>query len=69
LYASGNVSQFQLTKNDGEASISKPYSAEDLVRSLELVAELVATGAASTPFPRGFRVLPAAKAASPAAHA
>jgi len=64
LYASGNVSQFALTKNDGEASISKPYSAEDLVRGLEIVAELVATGIASTPFPRGFRVLPAPKSAS-----
>jgi CheY-like chemotaxis protein len=66
LYASGNVSQFSLTKNDGEASISKPYSAEDLVRSLEIVAEIVATGIASTPFPRGFRVLPPAKSAEAA---
>lgn len=57
LYASGNVSQFALTKNDGEASISKPYSAEDLLRSLEIVSEIVATGIASTPFPRGFHVL------------
>jgi len=64
LYASGNVSQFALTKNDGEASISKPYSAEDLVRSLELVAELLATGSASTPFPRGFRILPPPKSAN-----
>jgi DNA-binding response OmpR family regulator len=61
LYATGNVSQFVLTKNDGEASISKPYSAEDLVRSLEIVGEIVATGIASTPFPRGFRVLPPPK--------
>jgi len=66
LYASGNVSQFALTKNDGEASISKPYSAEDLVRGLEIVAELVATGIASMPFPRGFRVLPPPKPATPA---
>lgn len=64
LYASGNVSQFDLTKNDGEASISKPYSAEDLVRSLEIVAEIVATGIASTPFPRSFRVLPPPKSAA-----
>jgi CheY-like chemotaxis protein len=63
LYASGNVSQFALTNHDGEASISKPYSAEDLVRSLEIVAEIVATGIASTPFPRGFRVLPPPKGA------
>ena len=68
LYASGNVSQFSLTKNDGEASISKPYSAEDLVRGLEIVAELVATGIASTPFPRGFRVLQAAKPATIPVH-
>jgi CheY-like chemotaxis protein len=58
LYATGNVSQIALTRNDGEASIGKPYSAEDLARSLEIVAEMVATGIASTPFPRGFRVLP-----------
>ena len=63
LYASGNASQFALTKNDGEASISKPYSAEDLVRSLEIVAEILATGIASMPFPRGFRVLPPPKSA------
>ena len=69
LYASGNVSQFALTKNDGEASISKPYSAEDLVRSLEIVSELVATGIASTPYPRGFRVLPPPKPSfAPQAH-
>jgi hypothetical protein len=43
---------------NGHACLTKPYSSADLLRGLELVAELVGTGAASPPFPRGFQVLP-----------
>jgi DNA-binding response OmpR family regulator len=60
LYATGNTKQVALTDADGDACLAKPYSAADLVRSLELVSEIVATGKASPPFPRGFRVLPSA---------
>ena len=55
LYATGNVANVMATAKAGEACLAKPYSAEDLVRALELVREIIATGRASPPFPRGFR--------------
>lgn len=61
LYATGNTKRVALTDADGDACLAKPYSAADLVRGLELVSEIVATGKASPPFPRGFRVLPPAR--------
>ena len=66
LYATGNISQFALDMTDGDAYIVKPYSSGDLVRSLEIVTEVVATGRASPPFPRGFRMLPRSLSADPA---
>jgi CheY-like chemotaxis protein len=60
LYATGNVSHAMLTTADGHACLAKPYRSGDLQRSLEIVAEIVATGTASPPFPRGFQVLPSA---------
>lgn len=57
LYASGNADSSNLTAADGQACLTKPYSSADLVRSLEVVAGIVATGSASPPFPPGFRVL------------
>jgi DNA-binding response OmpR family regulator len=57
LYATGNISQVVLTTADGDACISKPYRSIDLLRGLEIVAEIVATGTALPPFPRGFQVL------------
>ena len=64
LYATGNITQVVLTTADGDASLSKPYRSVDLLRSLEIVAEIVATGKAVPPFPKGFRVLSAATAPS-----
>jgi DNA-binding response OmpR family regulator len=58
IYATANVSGIVLSAADGHASIAKPYSAAALVRGLEIVAEMVATGRASLPFPLGFKVLP-----------
>ncbi|HVA14241.1 MAG TPA: response regulator [Stellaceae bacterium] len=58
LYATGNISHAMLTTADGHACLAKPYRLGDLQRSLEIVAEIVATGTASRPFPRGFKVLP-----------
>jgi DNA-binding response OmpR family regulator len=58
LYATGNM--LALTAADGHACIVKPYRDIDLIRGLEIVAELVATGIASPPFPLGFHVLPPA---------
>ena len=60
LYATGNITQLLLTSADGEACLCKPYSGADLVRSLELVAEIIATGHTSGPIPPGFQVLPSA---------
>jgi CheY-like chemotaxis protein len=61
LYVTGNMSQLELTCGDG--CLAKPYRAVDLLRGLEIVAEIVATGKAQPPFPRGFQVLPPAAAA------
>jgi CheY-like chemotaxis protein len=57
LFATGNVSQVVLTTADGDACLSKPYSSAGLVRGLEIVRELVATGKALPPFPEGFQIL------------
>jgi DNA-binding response OmpR family regulator len=59
LYASGNMLNTVLTTIDGHACIAKPYRSVDLLRGLEIVTELVATGTALPPFPHGFRVLSA----------
>ena len=57
LYATGNISQVVLSLADGHACLSKPYRAADLLRSLEIVSEIVDTGAAFPPFPRGLQIL------------
>lgn len=60
LYVTGNMSQVVLTHGDG--CLSKPYRSVDLLRSLEIVAGIVATGKAQPPFPQGFHLLhPAAE--------
>jgi DNA-binding response OmpR family regulator len=64
LYATGNGTQVTLTDMDGEACLVKPYTSPNLLRALEIVAEMAATGSASPPFPRGFRLLPPALGAS-----
>jgi DNA-binding response OmpR family regulator len=65
LYATGNISHVVLNATCGDACLSKPYRSDDLLRGLEIVAEIVATGTASPPFPRGFEVLSPAIAALP----
>ena len=55
LYTTANVSNVLLIASAGEACLKKPYSAEDLLRALQLVTEIVSTGVASPPFPRGFQ--------------
>jgi DNA-binding response OmpR family regulator len=55
LYVTGNMSQVALTH--GDACLAKPYRAADLVRGLEIVAEIAATGKAQPPFPLGFQLL------------
>jgi DNA-binding response OmpR family regulator len=59
LYATGNdTNKSTLTKVDGDALITKPFRAEDLVRALEIVWEIATAGTATRPFPNGFRLLP-----------
>ncbi len=55
LYVTGNMSQVALTNGDG--CLAKPYRSADLLRSLEIVAEIVATGEARPPLPHGFQLL------------
>lgn len=57
LYATANAGQVVLTATNGNACLSKPYRSVDLVRSLQIVTDIVATGRALPPFPRGFQVL------------
>ena len=57
LYATGNTTQVALTAANGHACLAKPYRGTDLLRGLQLVSDIVATGAAMPPFPRGFQVL------------
>src|ERR1700682_4914431 len=47
LYVTGNMSQVTLT--DGDACLAIPYRSVDLLRSLDIVAEIVATGKAPPP--------------------
>src|ERR1700682_3382391 len=55
LYVTGNMSQVALTH--GDACLAKPYRAADLIRGLQLVAEIIITGRAQPPFPQGFQLL------------
>lgn len=58
LYTTGEDARISmLTLADGEALIVKPYSAEDLLRALEIVREIATGGTAKPPFPPGFRLL------------
>jgi DNA-binding response OmpR family regulator len=66
LYATGtDARNSTLTIADGEALITKPYRAEDLVRALAIVREIATTGTATPPFPPRFRLLPESAAPSP----
>jgi two-component sensor histidine kinase/ActR/RegA family two-component response regulator len=68
LYASGNAGQMGLTKADGEACLGKPYRAVDVVRALEIVEQMVSTGEASRPFPKGFYLLEGKSVSDPQAN-
>jgi DNA-binding response OmpR family regulator len=57
LYVTGNISSVDQQNSHGHGCLAKPYLFADLMRGLEIVAELIDTGKASPPFPAGFRVL------------
>jgi DNA-binding response OmpR family regulator len=63
LYSDSAVMRVLQSNTDGQAWLAKPYRPADLLRSLEIVAEILATGAASLPFPHGFQVLASTKIA------
>jgi len=44
LYATGNAGYVLLNASDGEACITKPYSAPDLLRALDVVFEIKKSG-------------------------
>lgn len=60
LYVTGNVAAVSSNDVHVHASLAKPYRPGDLLRSLQLVAELTDTGTATPPFPPNFHVLAAA---------
>ena len=55
LFATGH-GPMNLTKIDGDAVITKPYRTEDIVRSLKIVEDIVRTGDAAPPYPKGLTV-------------
>jgi DNA-binding response OmpR family regulator len=68
LFASGNISQFDLTSENGDGSLVKPYLTKDLLGCLSIVSDIVATGTSSLPHPRGFRLLKPASEGHRALH-
>jgi ActR/RegA family two-component response regulator len=58
LYATANLTDAMMAVLDGDACLAKPYRDSDLVRGLEIVADIVANRMASQPFPHGFHLLP-----------
>lgn len=69
LFASGNISQFNLTSDDGDGSLVKPFLTKDLLCSLSIISEIVAAGSSSLPHPRGFKLLKPAIHSQKASHA
>jgi DNA-binding response OmpR family regulator len=57
LYASGNMSQIALSAADGDACLAKPYRSADLLQSLHIVSDIVASGSSTLTPPRGFQRL------------
>jgi DNA-binding response OmpR family regulator len=57
LYATGNMGLIDLANASGEACLVKPYGPMDILRALEIVEQIVSTGKASSPLPKGFYVL------------
>jgi len=58
LYVAGDTTSAMLGDVHGHACLAKPYRPHELLRSLEIVAEMIVTGEASAPFPSRFWILP-----------
>jgi len=57
LFATGTTSIVHLTAADGEACLSKPYRASDLVMSLRVVDDILAFGRTGLKIPPGLQLL------------
>src|ERR1700733_8505931 len=57
LYVTGNIAAVERTAVHGHACLEKPYRSGDLLRSLEIVTEMMETGTTSRPFPPNFHIL------------
>ena len=64
LYVTANVGNVMETATRGHACLTKPYRLDDLLHSIEIVMEMVASGKATPPLPRGFKILPSAVSAA-----
>ena len=64
LYATGNPTKVLLDGVKGDACLDKPYSTVDLVRSVKIVADIIAIGSAEGLLPRSLHLLPPIVAAS-----
>lgn len=64
LYVTANMAEVVLTCNQGHACLNKPYRLPDLLQALRIVASMAKVGDAgpSPDYPRGFRILPPARA-------
>jgi DNA-binding response OmpR family regulator len=60
LYVTGNVAAVSSNDVHGHGHLAKPYRPGDLLRSLEIVTEMIESGTAIPPFPPSFHVLPSA---------
>ncbi len=69
LYATGNTAKIDAPGSHGEAYITKPYRDESILRALQIVADVAEGKAASSPFPRGFHLLPPEAPVAKAPHA
>ena len=57
VYSSGNSSDWELTRLDGDAVMAKPYPLRDVARGLEIITEIRRLGRTHLRFPRNFRLL------------
>jgi DNA-binding response OmpR family regulator len=57
LFASGNITQANLTTADGDGCLIKPYLTKDLLVALSIITEIVAKGKSSQIPPRSFKLL------------
>ena len=68
LIASGIANSIPLSTAHGTAIILKPYTATDILAALQIVRDVMVSGATSRPLPRGVRLLAAERSAPDTPH-